>query len=537
MRFAAPSSSATPPYTLAMYRISAVAGGLTGVLFGCGAPVVKQDAFDTAILERPAVPPSQIDRSVEEIMLQPGAVWFPQVDATTSLTFAGYRREPGDITYVLVLACRPDDDRLVLLPLADGESPLDALADSARCEALRQAVSAFADAGQSEGSIKTGAVEVSLSEVIDSARLGPPLPSPAHVFAVAANIPSHLRHDLALADIAEYRSHISVSRPRVFISHPLVFPPEAGAPREIPFTGIIGPYDALQYPSAILLPPKKEGEPFQQTSVRLDYEVEIGAVIGRQLTWEWVQNATDDELREAVAGLVLCSDAKARNPQVMLRAKALDEHVIAQPPYGFDDDYLDAAASGWESETCQWWSYAATWGDYTAIGPFFVASGDDLDERVRGLISARTYGAPNVRGESIPTGRSIGTFYLRQCGGLTTDIEYADAMYWNIPQIIRSIVEPGGALSFMDEPIRIEAGDIICLGTPGGTVITSKPHGLLEFLERLIFFWRPINFHDAFFKKDANLYLRTGDRLFLWAEGLGYQLLNVREVKVDLSVK
>ena len=170
-------------------------------------------------------------------------------------------------------------------------------------------------------------------------------------------------------------------------------------------------------------------------------------------------------------------------------------------------------------------------------GLFDVSHMGRLDIQGRGLISARTYGRPDVRGGPIPAGRSADTFYMRQCGGLTTDVEYADALYWNIPQIIRSIVEPGGALSFMDDPVRIEAGDIICLGTPGGTVITSQSHGLLDFLERLIFFWRPINWHDAFFKKDANLYLRTGDRLFLWAEGLGYQLLNVREVEVEVNVE
>jgi hypothetical protein len=62
-------------------------------------------------------------------------------------------------------------------------------------------------------------------------------------------------------------------------------------------------------------------------------------------------------------------------------------------------------------------------------------------------------------------------------------------------------------------------------------VITSKPYGLFDVLEDVIFLWDPLDWHDVFFK-EANLYLRSGDRLFLWAEGLGYQMLTVRQVQV-----
>jgi hypothetical protein len=48
--------------------------------------------------------------------------------------------------------------------------------------------------------------------------------------------------------------------------------------------------------------------------------------------------------------------------------------------------------------------------------------------------------------------------------------------------------------------------------------------GVLDFL---LFWWRPHDFHDAFFEPDGELYLRHGDQLFLWGEGLGYQLHGV----------
>ena len=103
-------------------------------------------------------------------------------------------------------------------------------------------------------------------------------------------------------------------------------------------------------------------------------------------------------------------------------------------------------------------------------------------------------------------------------------------MIWNVPQILKSILAPQNALSFLNGQPRLEAGDIVVLGTPGGTVITSRSHALVDVLEDLVFWWDARDWHDAFFSNDIPLYLHHGDEVFYWAEGLGYQHLRLRRV-------
>ena len=49
---------------------------------------------------------------------------------------------------------------------------------------------------------------------------------------------------------------------------------------------------------------------------RVDYEVEVGAVIGKPITWESIQEMDKQQLLSCIAGFVLVSDIKARNPRL-----------------------------------------------------------------------------------------------------------------------------------------------------------------------------------------------------------------------------
>jgi 2-keto-4-pentenoate hydratase/2-oxohepta-3-ene-1,7-dioic acid hydratase in catechol pathway len=484
---------------------------------GCGTPVVKPDAMDPGALARPPVS-AGVEVVGDERRVAPGIAWMSDVRPREHLVFAALRRSHGAATFAVVVACDPGRDRLALLPLADGETPLDALADADRRAELETLARADAPAGL---------VELPLEDTVRAGRLGVPLPPPRRVYAVAANYPSHVVHDLGFADAAEWRSVLAAGRPRVFLKHPAT--PAPGAAGPAPSGGIIGPYDDVEFPALVLVPGDTEDAPPRPVAARIDYEVEVGAVIGRRLDAATVGDLDDDALRAAVAGLVLVSDAKARNPQVLLKVRGDDLLPADDDPFRYGDDFLDAAAPIWDEQTCRWWSYAASFGRFTSIGPFFVARGGELRPGPA-IASARGYAAEDVRGRPVPAGRAPDTLYLRQCAPTTTDPDHPDALYADLPAIIRSILAPGTPLGFADPEPRLEPGDVICLGTPGGVAFTSRPYRVFDLLEDVIFFWKPIDWHDALFDRDAGLYLRNGDRLFLWGEGLGFQLLTVRSV-------
>ena len=61
----------------------------------------------------------------------------------------------------------------------------------------------------------------------------------------------------------------------------------------------------------------------------------------------------------------------------------------------------------------------------------------------------------------------------------------------------------------------------------GTTTSTQHRRRVLEIARSLVFFWDTEDWHDAFFGPSAHLYLRPGDTVLMWAEGLGAQLLNV----------
>jgi 2-keto-4-pentenoate hydratase/2-oxohepta-3-ene-1,7-dioic acid hydratase in catechol pathway len=113
---------------------------------------------------------------------------------------------------------------------------------------------------------------------------------------------------------------------------------------------------------------------------------------------------------------------------------------------------------------------------------------------------------------------------------VTEDIAHPDAMLWSVPHILRSALDPAGPLTFGGGDRRLEAGDVIALGTPAGIVLTVADRHLYRILDSFLFWWNAIDWHNAFFGKDQNLYLREGDRVFMWAEGLGCQMFTVRSV-------
>jgi 2-keto-4-pentenoate hydratase/2-oxohepta-3-ene-1,7-dioic acid hydratase in catechol pathway len=342
------------------------------------------------------------------------------------------------------------------------------------------------------------------------------------VLAVAANFPSHLTYDLAIDD-AEVIEALDGTRPRIFLKYPPVAPVDGMTPPE-GIAGILGPFDPIRYPAKIHVPARDENGRFIQVASSVDYEAEIGIVIGRRLTWEDVADTSDEDLYQAIVGYLLVSDSKARNPQVVQNIISRDNPLPADPgPYLTGNDSIDRRLGFWDKETCRWWSYAAGGGDYAGLGPFLVAAPPSATLPDRMMLTGRSYALEAVRGQPIPPGHTTDTFYLRQSVIVSSREGYEDRMLWTIPQIIRSALAPDNALDFMPPPRLLHPGDIISLGTPGGTVITVKPKAVVDLADALLFWWEPLDWHDAFFGDTAAMYLNPGDEVFFWAENLGYQ--------------
>ena len=494
---------------------------LIGII-ACRPDVAKKDAQDSDIIGRTPLPGAYLTAEAGAAnIIQPGRHWLGRVGADAGLTFAGWRDTDGTLRFCLVILCDPEADRLVLLPLGKHETPLTVLSDPTRRQEEDRRVVSIRRA-LATGPPPLPLIDVGIAEAIDNRRLGPPLPSPRQVLAVAANFPSHLKLDLAIDDplvIAALRR----TRPRLFLKYPPVFPLSGLTPTE-EIIGIIGPFDPIRYPETIHVPTRdRDGEPVQ-VNTRVDYEAEIGMVIGRRLTWEDVATASDDDLYAAILGYLLISDTKARNPQVVDRMISRDRPLPAEPgPYLTGDEKIDRQLGFWDKETCLWWSYAAGWGDFAGLGPFLVAAPQDSRLPDRMMLAGRSYAPESVRGHPVPPGHAPGTLYLRQAVIVSGREGYADSMIWTIPQIIRSALAPDNALDFMTAPRTLHPGDIISLGTPGGTVITAKSKTVVDLADALLFWWKPLDWHDAFFGGTEALYLNPGDEVFFWAEDLGYQ--------------
>ena len=170
----------------------------------------------------------------------------------------------------------------------------------------------------------------------------------------------------------------------------------------------------------------------------------------------------------------------------------------------------------------------STWSVF--IGPYFVASVPGESMPTHALLCARSYGRRSQRQYPIPGERSAGVFYLRQCSRASEEPGVPDRMLWRVPQIVRAALDPDGALAPTHDATKLQAGDVIALGTPGGITLTVRGRGRIRLLNKLLFWWDALDWHDAFFGKDVANYLHQGDALFLWGEGLGCQRLAIRRI-------
>lgn len=444
------------------------------------------------------------------------------------LAFASLRDGEGPERFVLVVACDPGADRLVLAPLRDGETPLDVLDDPVR----RAQLTTIRSTGATNGLLV-----LSLERSVRENLFGLPLPPPRRIFAVAANFPSHLLYDLAVpvTAIAKLRT----TSARVFQKHPPIPPPGSDPRPDNPFHGLIGPYDPIVFPDIISLPDDENGVIHIVPTI-LDYEVELGFVVNRRLTREEVSTLGDAELWDYVAGYVLVSDIKARNPQVF--GRIVSRHEVPtekEQRYLTGDPEVDQLLGAWNEEICEWWGYAASQGNYAALGPYFIAAKPgESGLRPRSIAAARTYAPGDARAIGPPPDHPPGVLYLRQCARVSTGADYADQLVWDVPAVMRSILAPGSVLDLGSGPARLERGDVIALGTPGGVALTVKRSGLVRLLDRVLFWWDSLDWHNVFFRADKANYLYEGDEVFLWGEGLGYQRLAVHQLKLpDMPVK
>ena len=108
-----------------------------GFFYGCSTPLVKPGAFDPLILERTPLPGSLItqDRNSEHTVI-PDIGWMEGINSTKNLTFAGFRPDSTSFDFCLVITCEPASDKLVLLPLDEGETPLAVLSNQKRRQDL-----------------------------------------------------------------------------------------------------------------------------------------------------------------------------------------------------------------------------------------------------------------------------------------------------------------------------------------------------------------------------------------------------------------
>lgn len=494
----------------------------------CSSPVVKAGAWDRGLVERLSQD-GRIEQGTPgagERIVHPGNAWL--VVDPERLSFVRLRDESERGRYAVVLACRPENDLLLLLPLGEDETPLDALDDDVRSAELRERVrAARADPEHPPGD----AVALSASEAVEDKRLGPPLPEPRRILAVAANFASHLVHDLDLSPevIDAFRS----TPPRVFQKHPPLPAPGSDPRPDLPFRGVIGPYDSIVYPDVVSLP-HDEQDATHVVPTYLDYEVEVAFVLGRRLTRDQAERMTDEELWRCIAGYVLVSDVKARNPQVFERILLRDEvPTESEKRYLTGNAEVDTLIGKWDEETCAWWGYAASQGDYAALGPYFVEAGGEPRLVPRDVVCARSYGSTGQREVERPRKRQPGTLYLRQCARVSEGEadEHLEGVLWGPVEVLRAVLSPRGALSLGPEP-ALERGDVIALGTPGGIALTVNRGRFFRVMQTVLFWWDALDWHDAFFGRDASFYLYEGDRVFLWGSGLGFQLLDVHRFEL-----
>lgn len=487
--------------------------------------MVKPKALDNHALDI-RLPVANLLQKVSggEQALTPGPNWLAELNPQQELTFLGVAGEV-DHAYGALLEIDLENERMCYLPLPDGNAPLDILTQPERLTALKKQVMAWSEKGRS-CSAELCVREIPLQQV--QKRLTSPIPRPKQIFAVAANYPSHLFFDLSLHDKPGLVARLRKARPRLFQKFPPVAAPGDSSPGQEIYADPPGPFGSIMAPVHVRLP-TLEGQN-QNLSVHLDYEVEIAILIGRDISWDEAKAMSDAELYQVVSGYLLFSDAKVRDPQVMGKIMQIfrKERPVSNNSYRIGDAALDGTLGIWDKTTCHWWSYAASWGHYATFGPFLVAASGRDTFPPRLILSGRSYSSSDERTVPPPQDVPKDQLLLRQAAITTIKKNYSDALIWDIPTIIRSLLDPtDNALNFTGESPVLHAGDLIALGTPGGTVISAKPWWLLPIVKKLLFWKSTDDFYNMFFSPSKGDYLHPGDELFLWGEGLGYQLLKV----------
>ncbi|MBW2476052.1 MAG: fumarylacetoacetate hydrolase family protein [Deltaproteobacteria bacterium] len=490
------------------------------VLTGCTTVLYKQKAVDMAALAQ-RLPDSRLLQPAAggEQVLSPDEAWLSAIKPQKQLTFIGITGET-DHAFGALLEIDLNKKYLRYLPLPSDETPLSILNNPENLITLRDIVQSWPSGSGRFGPSFTRTIP--LTQIHE--RLAAPIPPPKQIVAVAANYPSHLFNDLALSDNAQLIGQLRQARPRIFQKYPPVSAPVETSVSGKDYFALPGPFDSLSAPEQVHVP-TLSGQT-RTVSGHLDYEVEIAVLIRRDLNWEQVRSMDDHQLRGTVAGYLLFSDAKVRDPQVMGKILHVirDREVLTDDPYRIGDKALDGTLGPWDETTCHWWSYAASWGRYAAHGPFFVSSAGHESFSPRLILSARSYSSSADRPQLPPDAALTDRLLLRQAAVTTISKEYRDALVWDVPAIVRSLLDPAGnALAFSGTYPVLNAGDLIALGTPGGTVISAKPWWLLPIAEDLLFWKDPEDFYKMFFAPAENNYLYPGDELFLWGEGLGYQ--------------
>jgi 2-keto-4-pentenoate hydratase/2-oxohepta-3-ene-1,7-dioic acid hydratase in catechol pathway len=472
--------------------------------------LTKVDALDADALTRTPLPGGMLEpRGGGNYSIEGDLEWFSDVRADGAGSFVGIRDDDGAVRYARVLECDPDADRLRVAWLPAGASPVSA------------------GAGPGPGAPGEDLV---LSSLIAEARFAPPIPPPARVYAVVSNFRSHLVHDLRFDedDVGDLVEAMGATRPRVFLKYPTTAAPGSSGPER---ESLPGAFDGITFPSETALPSEEDLEQGGGSALtRLDYEVELGVVIGRDLSWDDVQGMDDAAIVDAIAGTLLVSDVKSRNPQVFGRAYEKDLEPRIDSTYRMHDAEFAERFGQWDETICLWWSHAASNGPYAALGPVFAAGAfGGADSHL--LLAGRSYADAADRPFPPPPGVRADRLYVRQLASATFEETYADAMIWSIPDVVRSILDPrDNALAFMKGGPRLERGDVIALGTPGGVVLTAPSDKVSKAANFVLFWFSPLDWHNAFFKKTDRLYLQPGDQVFFWGEGLGFQRHRIEQL-------
>ncbi len=498
---------------------------LTVLLGGCfkSQDIQKQifEHYDAILKENGAL--NNYKRSAQTTVI-PSTAWLKSIKPEDNVTFVSYRTIDKNI-FCVVLDCNVTQNEIVLYPIGDNRSPVGIVMNPEYRKEFSKLIEDYHNETLDKRT-NDKIIRADLSQSIADKMYGSPIPVSNQVFAVAMNFSSHIERDLAFDFDEKSREIMGKAAPRVFFKYPPVAPPvQELKDKKNNHDSFLGAYDTIKYDEKIFIPSDDPALSYKTTDLKLDYEVEVGVVIGKQIRHETLQTMSDEEIYSLIAGYVLVSDVKARNPQVMLKIINHNEKPDSDNAYSFQDATLNNVFGSWTEQTCAWWSYASTCNNFLSVGPFFVTAQECLELNEIPILAARSYG--NSRDEKSLKKYLSDTLYLRQSTVVTESKTHNHALIWNLPQIVREIVRPDNPLaSVAGEKIILMPGDIICLGTPSGVALTSKPYPLFNFLKNLLFWMKPNQWHDMFFKGHQTEYLYPSDRVFMWGEKLGYQHLN-----------